>query len=144
MTGVLSWDQRLSSKGTMRAQPFDHMPTAIEIGHYFIEVCVHRPQSWDGYDLYREDDDYCYFWVQGHFDFDYMNSWLLEVRTWTEGREVRDLLYVSYIGGSLQVQWKDSPSHPFLSSVDQWQDYMAEGLKWFTECTTSDIVDRMT
>ena len=122
-------------------QPFDTMPTGGEIAHHFIEVCAYTQQDAQGYDLWRDGQDYCYLWMQGHFDFDMSQSWLIEVRTYLNGAEVRDMMIVTSKHGHLRWEWQGGPSHPNRASYDEYQDYMSKALSWFANRTISELVD---
>lgn len=122
-------------------KPFDSMPTGSEIAHHFYNECAGERQGFDGFDLYRDGNDYCYLWVQGHFDFDLSESWLVEVRTHLNGTEVRDMMIVTTNKGVMRWEWQGGPAHRFDSFYDEYQDYMTKALSWFASRTISEFVD---
>jgi len=120
--------------------PFNQMPSGLGIAHYFIEECAGKSQGSEGFDLYREGDDYCYAWKQLECDFDYEASYLLEVRTSINGNETRDFLMVVNKGGKVTAQWHNKPVHAFCSK-NEWNDHMTEGIRWFANSTTFNFAD---
>ena len=58
--------------------PFGHMPSGIEIARYFIRHCVTKSQGSEGFDLYRDGDDYSYIWKVAELDLDLSAAYLLE------------------------------------------------------------------
>jgi len=125
----------------MDTQPFDSIPTGEEIAQHFYSECAGKRQDARGFDLYRDGSDYCYLWVQGHFDFDLSESWLIEVRTYLNGSEVRDMMIVTAKYGKFQWEWQGGPSNNTDSSFDEYQDYMTKALTWFANRTISEFVD---
>jgi hypothetical protein len=113
--------------------PFDHLPSGIEIARYFTEHTERRNRGYDGIDLYREGNDYCYLWVETFVDMDYWHAYLLDVRTHigvAPGKigETRDYLaVVTGPVGAFEVEWHNQP-HAF--GAPGAADRFRAGMAW--------------
>lgn len=124
--------------------PFYQMPTGIEIANYYIENCAKVPQGAEGFNLWQEDDEYCYVWETAKIDYDFQMAWLLEVRTFIGGIETRDFLFTAInpfmnrFGKSPHesqsftlAEWWNNPYNPFTASVEECTLHMENGIKEF-------------
>jgi len=125
---------------TQMEMPFTQVPTGLGIAYYFVQECASKSQGADGFDLYREGDDYCYVWKQAECDFDYEGSYLLEVRTHINGNESRDFLFVVNKGGKVTAEWRNKPVNVFCSK-NEWNDHMVDGLQWFAQATAFNFAN---
>lgn len=133
--------------------PFTEVPSGIDIARYFWhDIVMADPQvpyrrgqyhGCDGINLWREDGDYCYLWVQATADHDMWMAYLLDIRTHTGGVETRDHLYLAAGGGDLfEVVWHNQPTRPFEAPLDDNIDHYYAAMKWFVERDVSTIEDQ--
>lgn len=114
--------------------PFLHVPSGIEIAHYFWDETNRRNNGCDGIDLFRDGNDYCYLWVEAMVDLDMWEAYLLDIRTHVdvptgELGETRDYLFVMRGAGGLNaVEWHQ---HPVKFEDDGWDRFVA-AMHWFT------------
>lgn len=121
------------------AMPFSQIPTGGEIARYFVEYLSQLSQGYDGFDLWRDGDDYCYIWRLAQLDFDFEGAWLLEVRTHTDGEETRDLLFVWLKDGRVECEWRNTPVNVFCPA-DEMRDYLRKGYAWFHHRSSENLI----
>lgn len=118
--------------------PFDQLPSGGEIARYFLRHLSAKPQGSEGFDLYRDGEDYCYIWKVAELDLDLSCAYLLEVRTNTNGVETRDCLYVRHNPmdelGSLICEWYQKPVAFFDGYTNEW---VRGAFRWFAVRATS-------
>lgn len=119
--------------------PFDQLPTGGEIARYFVRHLSQKPQGYDGFDLWRDGDDYCYVWRLSELDFDYEGAWLLEVRTHNGGEETRDLLLVWQKEGRVECEWRNTPVNVFCP-IDEMREYLRKGFAWFARRSSEILI----
>ena len=120
---------------TEQEQPFDTVPSGIEIARYFLHHTDRQNGGYDGIDLYRDGGDYCYLWVEAFIDLEFFQGWLLEIRTKIdvppgELGETRD--YLAVVAGPLgmvEVEWYNNPVEFADPEVDHWIR-LSDGLMW--------------
>lgn len=120
---------------TIDTAPFLGIPSGVDLAHYFWDETDHRNPGYDGIDLYREGNDYCYLWVEAMVDHDMWHSYLLEVRTHVgvkpgEFGETRDFLFLHVGGDTFDVEWHNKPIR-FDAPHEAHQDYFHDGMLWF-------------
>lgn len=137
----------------MKKSPFASLPGGIDIARYFWHEIVMAEQTTvpyrrgqyhdcDGIDLWRDGGDYCYLWVEATVDHDMWMAYLLEVRTKTDGSEVRDHLYLAAGANDLfEVVWRNKPSRPFETPLDDNIDHHRDAMRWFVERDVGTIED---
>lgn len=143
-------------KGT---EPFDIIPSGVAIAHWWMEgewregypangksPAQHYGfiQGTEGFDLWREGNDYCYAWLEAYVDHDVQSWYLLDIRTAQgsavgECRETRDHLFVgwSYGGlsrdtGGIKCAWEQRPIN-FIASAAEHRERFLKGMQWFTD-----------
>ena len=116
--------------------PFDQLPSGWEIARYFVRRCANQQQTHEGFDLWRDGDEYSYVWKLVEIDLDYNHSWLLEVRTSTNGdEETRDLLIVRSYDGEITYLWQNAPI-AFSATPEAHEAYLRKGMEWFLKFGT--------
>lgn len=121
----------------MSKVPFLSVPSGIDIARYFWHETKHRNKGCEGIDLYREDRDYCYLWVEAMVDLDMWQAYLLDVRTAVgvplgECGETRDFLFL-FVGARdrFDVEWHQQPIKFDADSEAHWKRFES-GMHWFT------------
>jgi hypothetical protein len=115
--------------------PFETLPSGIEIARYFWHETDRVNNGADGIDLWRDERDYCYLWVETFVDMDMYHAYLLDVRTNIatppgEIGEVRDFLFVLVGGlGKFDVEWHNKPIN-FADAYPKHRERFAEGMQW--------------
>lgn len=116
--------------------PFEALPSGVEIARYFWEQTDRVNNGYDGIDLWRDERDYCYLWVETFVDMDLHKAYLLDVRTNIdtppgELGEVRDFLFVlvGILDGKFDVEWHNKPIN-FAAPYEEHRERFAEGMKW--------------
>jgi hypothetical protein len=120
--------------------PFIQLPSGHSIAHYFVSDCAGKPQTFEGFDLWRDNDNYCYAWKLAELDLDYEGAWLLEIRTNTNGEETRDFLFVSQKDGKVDSHWFNQPVK-FSCSSEEMKRHIAKGLGWFANLSEGVFCD---
>jgi hypothetical protein len=137
----------------MSDSPFDSLPGGIDIARYFWhEIVLSDPvvpyrrgqyHGCDGINLWRDDVDYCYLWVQATTDQDMWMGYLLEIRTYTNDVETRDYLYLAAGGGDLfEVEWYNQPIKAFQVPFDDVVDHYRKAMHWFAERNVGTIEEQ--
>ena len=112
-----------------------HIPSGIEIAHHFVDKYalnyIHA-QSADGFDLVRDGNEYCYMWMKAYVDYDYLSCFLLDIRTYVDGEETRDFLFVANVFGRVICEWHNRPIAFSASTQDHRERFLA-GMTWFAE-----------
>ncbi len=116
------------------------VPSGVEIAKWFREQHAGRlqVQGWDGLDLVREGEDYCYAWLEAFVDFDLACYYLLDVRTSIGHAESRDFLFVSDGMGNHWCEWHQQPvffRDPPAAHVERFRS----GMAWFAERVILDM-----
>ena len=133
----------MTAHNTETERPFVNVPDGISIARYFWHEVVMADQQvpyrrgqyhgCDGINLWRDDRDYCYLWVEATVDHDMWMGYLLEVRTNIDGVESRDHLYLAAGGGDLfEVEWRNQPIG-FDAPLDDRIDHHHAAMHWFVE-----------
>ena len=111
--------------------PFDALPSGIEIARYFWHETKRKNNGYNGIDLWREENEYCYLWVEAFVDHDYYHHYLLEIRTHVNGKETRDFLFLSAgIQNHFDVEWWGHPID-FDAPWEEYRDRFAKAMHWF-------------
>ncbi len=111
--------------------PFTSIPSGVDIAHYFWEETSRRNDTCNGINLWRDDSDYCYLWVTSMIDHDMRESYLLDIRTNTNGSETRDFLFTNFGGGGpMETQWRNKPIDFYAPSEDHADNFRA-AMRWF-------------
>jgi hypothetical protein len=118
--------------------PFYDIPSGVGIAHYFMEELRAQRQGADGFPLWREGNDYCYLWVLSSIDLDYVETYLLDIRTNIGGTETRDFLKVEMIGIRIECEWHNEPI-AFRAPWLEHEARMNRGLNWLRSSTWSAL-----
>jgi hypothetical protein len=117
-----------SSAAPGKVYPFEEIPSGVDLARYFWEHTDHTNPGYDGIDLWRDGEDYCYLWVHSMVDFDFNVFYLLDVRTSVGGEETRDSLFL-HVGpfSKLDVEWRQKP----VAFQDATMYDVYDSLQWF-------------
>lgn len=119
----------------MQTSPFEALPSAHDIAHYFTTK-TNRRHDCEGISLWRDGQDYCYLWVEATVDHDYQMYYLLDIRTSLAGLESRDYLYVAE-GPDEPVRYERHNDPVYFSApVPEHFRRNKRGLLWFVEHVT--------
>lgn len=117
--------------------PFTSLPSGDQIARHFLSLPDHRNQPCNGFPLYQSGPDYRYVWLEALVDLDFIEHYLLDVRTKLGGAETRQYMYV-HAGPqyAVEIQWHRETidiSDPHVMHVQRFRD----GLLWFTAQVTA-------
>lgn len=134
-------------KEGLKAAPFEGIPSAGAIAQWWCNddedddgKAILSParhysyiQGTEGFDIYRDGNDYCYVWMTAFVDADMDVFYLLDVRTSLDDAETRDFLYVAMgAGHGAECTWHQKPIN-FSASAEEHKDRFWEGMGWFRD-----------
>lgn len=108
--------------------PFEEIPSGVDLARYFWHETNHVNPGYDGINLWRDGSQYCYLWVTASVDFDMDMYYLLDVRTKTDGDEMRDGLFL-HLGSfdTFEVEWQQKPYAFGTATIEN----VYASLQWF-------------
>lgn len=134
-------------KEGLKASPFEGMPSGGAIAEWWCNddhdedgKAILSParhysyiQGTEGFDIFRDGNDYCYVWMEAFVDADMEGFYLLDVRTSQGGTETRDYLYVAMGAGcGVECTWQQKPIN-FHASAEDHQNRFWDGMGWFRD-----------
>lgn len=103
-----------------------------EIAHWFVEKHAANwasGQSCEGMEIWRDGHNYCYAWMCAYIDRDLQGYYLLDVRLYADGKEIRDHLYVTTGMYGTSCQFQQQP----VRFEDDTPARLYAGIKWMID-----------
>lgn len=115
--------------------------TAESIAHWFADNYLSNwngGQPCEGLEIERDGHDYCYAWMCAYVDRDLQIYFLLDIRTYVDGVETRDYLYISTGTYGERCQFQQAP----VRFEDDTPTRLYAGIRWMIELMESDVPEK--
>ena len=118
----------------MTESVFESMPSGLQIAHYYAKECASKPQRYDGFTLFNDEEENSSCWVYEHarIDLDYNMGYLLAVQTCFDARTFEDFLSVCMGPEVSDVEWFQWVVHPSALSSEEWYNRLFKAIERFT------------